>query len=273
MYEPYWRLTRKPFDSGVDPASYYPDEVHQAALLKLRYALESHCGGALLAGPAGSGKTLLVRLLAERLNETFRPLVHLVYPAMPTVELLAYIADEFAPAQRPSSTNLDESVRRIQRALTDNAAQGRRAVLVIDEAHLVDSPRTFEALRLLLNFEVKGQSALTLLLVGQPAVLPMIDRLPQLDERLGVKCLLRPLSIEETMGYVQHRLAWAGAERTIFSAEALEAVHRQSQGLPRRINRLCDLALLVGFAEERQAIDETQIDALAGELMTVAPEE
>ncbi len=273
MYEAYWKLGRKPFECGADPSIYYPSEAHQASLLKLRYALESHSGAALLAGPSGSGKTLLVRLLSERLSEAFRPVVHLVYPAMQAAELLALLAGELGHrVSRSSMPALDESIFAIQQAVAERAAAGRHTVVVVDEAHLIEGRRALEALRLLLNFEVQGRPALSLLLVGQPALLPLVDRAPELEERLAVTCLLRPLTVEETMSYVQHRLATAGATQLIFTQSALEAIHRLADGIPRRINRLCDLALLIGYAEERSQIGAEQIESIAGELVAVGPE-
>ena len=109
-------------------------------------------------------------------------------------------------------------------------------------------------------------------MVSQPALLPILDRMPELDERLAVKCLLRRLSQEETFSYVHHRLQAAGCRRQIFDDGALEAVHRLSHGTPRRINRLCDLALLIGFAEERDMIGCQQIEAVSEELVAVAPD-
>jgi general secretion pathway protein A len=103
-------------------------------------------------------------------------------------------------------------------------------------------------------------------------LIPMVERLPQLDERMGVKCLLRPLTVEETMSYVQHRLALAGAQSSMFTSGALETVHRLSHGMPRRINRLCDLALLIAFADEQAMIEEAHIEAVSQELVTVEPD-
>ncbi len=88
MYESYWQLKQKPFENTADPRFYYPCESHQAALLKLRYAIENRRGGALLVGVSGSGKTLLANMLRQALGEEFSPLVHLVFPQMPTAELL-----------------------------------------------------------------------------------------------------------------------------------------------------------------------------------------
>lgn len=271
MYETYWKLAQKPFDAGVDPRAYYPAETHQAALARLRYAIENRRGAALLTGPSGTGKTLLVRLLFEQLDESYRPLVHLVFPQMGPAELLAWLAAELGTSATDASpATVDTSVRRIQSRLADNAAQGKHAVIAVDEAHLVDGSRAFETLRLLLNFDHGAGPSLTLLLVGQTAIVPMLGRMPQLEERLGVKCLLRPLVPDEVMAYVQHRLAVAGASRTIVEPEAADALHRLSQGIPRQINRLCDLALLVGFAEEQRTIGAAQFEAVSQELVAVS---
>jgi len=283
MYESYWQLQKKPFECGTETASYYPSEGHQAALLKLRYAIESRSGGALLAGGSGAGKTLLVRLLAERLPPQFSPFVHLVFPQMSTAELLSYLAGELGADEMGGSATarltaasvrftLDESIQRIARRLAANVAAGKHAVLVVDEAHLLEGQKTFEALRLLMNFETGSRPGLTLLLVGQTGLLPIVERLPQLDERLGVKCLLGALTVEETMSYVQHRLTLAGATRPIFTPPAVEAIHRLARGWPRRINRLCDLALLIGFAEDRKTISDAEIEAVSQELVSVSPE-
>lgn len=273
MYEAYWQLDRKPFENTSDPGFYYPGEAHQGALLKLRYAVENQRGAALLAGPSGVGKTLLVHLLRRQLGDGFAPLAHLVFPQMPAPDLLAYLADRLgAPRSEPSTRTLDESVSRIEHCLRENSRAGRHAVVVVDEAHLLEGTRPLETLRLLLNFESESRPDLTLLLVGQPSLLPALDRMPQLEERLGAKCLLRPLSLEETFSYVHHRLTAAGARRPIFDTTALETLYALTQGYPRRINRLCDLSLLIGFAEEATSIGPDQLEAISQELVTASPD-
>ena len=272
MYETYWRLKRKPFENAADPAFYYPGESHQAALLKLRYAVENRRGGALLAGPSGVGKTLITTMLPGILGEAFTPLVHLVFPQMSTAELLASLADELDGGDSADTPGVQVSIRRIERFLAANNELGRHAVLAIDEAHLLESAHTLEALRLLLNFEPGGVPAMTLLLVGQPALLPILDRMPQWEERLAVKCLLRPFSEAETAAYVEHRLRAAGAIRTIVEPDAMPVLHSLTHGLPRRINRLCDLALLVGFAEEQPTLGPGHFESVCHELVAVAPE-
>jgi general secretion pathway protein A len=177
-----------------------------------------------------------------------------------------------ASGKSSSVATMDESVRHLQAFLAENTQRGCHAVIAVDEAQFLIDSGALETLRLLTNFEVDGRSTLTLLLVGQPQLLPAIERLSGLEARLGVKCLLRPLTLEETASYVSHRLTAAGATHEIFTAEALTTLHQLTAGNPRRINRLCDLALLVGFAEEQVRINAPQVEAVCNELVAVAPE-
>ncbi len=274
MYEAYWQLEEKPFENTPDPRFFYPGAPHQAALLKLRYAIENHRGGALLAGASGLGKTLVVGMLRTVLDDEFAPFVHLVFPQMEADELLGYLAGWLAGGE-----DLDRlatpagAVRRIESFLAENTERGRHAVVVVDEAQLLEDRRTLEAMRLLSNFQALGRAGLTLLLVGQAGILPVLDRMPQLEERLAVKCLLRPFTATETSEYVAHRLRTAGAgAREVFTPDALRTLHELTCGIPRRINRLGDLALLIGYAESQSSITAAQIEAVCHELVTVAPE-
>ncbi len=299
MYESYWHLRQKPFENAADPRFYYPGESHQAALLKLRYAIESRRGAALLAGVSGTGKTLLVNMLRESVAKECTPFVHLVFPQMSTDELLAYLAealDSHTQQERPAAGRVglgrselgraerrnterasdgpavSQSIRRIERCLAANVESGKHAVVAVDEAHLIDCPETLEALRLLLNFQPAGQPGLTLLLTGQTGLLPILERTPQLDERLGVKWLVRPFTQQETADYVAHRLTVAGAQQQIFEPDALPTLHALTHGIARRINRLCDLTLLIGFAEEQSTITAAHCEAVCQELVAVVPE-
>ncbi|MDR3634143.1 MAG: AAA family ATPase, partial [Isosphaeraceae bacterium] len=138
-------------------------------------------------------------------------------------------------------------LRRVRQSLAAAVARGERPLLVVDEAHLIEDPATFEALRLLLNFATAGPPDLSLLLVGAPELLL---RLPHgLADRLSARCLLGPFSEEETATYLGGRLAAAGATTPLFPADTVAALHRAADGLPRRLSRLADLALLVSYAE------------------------
>ena len=273
MYENYWQFEQKPFENNSDAKFYYPSNTHQGAMLKVRYAVENSSGCALLTGAPGLGKSLIVQTLFQHLPESVNPRINLVFPQMPTDQLLAYIADELdfsSHSNAPSS--VEESVRRIRDSVQENAKAGRTTVLVVDEAHLLGEESTLDTLRLLLNFEYDGKPCISLILAGQPTLLPVLERHPGIEERLAVKCLLRPFSEDETSSYIQHRLQQVGGDSSIFESDAIEAIHGISNGIPRKINRLCDLALLIGFAEEYKSINADQIDAVSDELITIVPE-
>jgi general secretion pathway protein A len=276
MYESYWQLDARPFDHSADARFYFPGPSQQAALLKLRYVVENRRGAAILAGEAGLGKTLVAQTLVRQLADSFRPRVHLVFPQMPPEQLLAYLAEHLIGSSGLASTNLaapslEQSLRRIERTLADHAQAGRHAVIVIDEAHLLREARSLETIRLLLNLEHHAQPLATFLLVGQTGLALDVQRVPQLDERLAVKCLLSRLTKDETAAYIQHRLAAAGAKRPIFDASAIEEIHLLTHGIPRRINRLCDLALLVGYGEELRTLGRSQMQAIYEELVGATP--
>jgi type II secretory pathway predicted ATPase ExeA len=271
MYESYWDLRQKPFENNIDPAFYYPGETHQSALLKLRYAVESRRGAALLAGPAGTGKTMVIGMLRTMLGENFAPVVELVYPQMSAAELLAYLSDALQGSPSAAGT-VNESVGRIDRFLSDNAKAGKHALVVVDEAHLLQHSHSLETLRLLLNLGGSWRPAMTLLLVGQPGILPVLDRTPQLEQRLDLKCMLQPLTAEETEDYVSHRFRAAGSTRKFLEPGAITSLYELTHGLPREINRLGDLALLIGFAEQQQTLTAAHFENVCRELVALAPE-
>lgn len=272
MYLDYWQLDAKPFEPTCDTPFLYAGEAQKSALHKLRYAIESRRAAGLLAGPAGVGKTLLIETLARELDSRCLPLVRVVFPQMSERDLLVYLAEHLgAPPADPPRYTIEESLRRLEYVLRENMRANRHAVLVIEEAHLLEDSGLIEPLRLLLNLTVDGRPPLTLLLVGQLSLLPMAARHGSFDERLDIKVFMQALTAGETAAYVEHRLEAAGASRDIFSAEALTTVHQLTGGLPRRINRLCDLALVVGFASGARNIDGDDLRAVHDELVAAVP--
>ncbi len=270
MYEEYWRLSARPFENRMGGEFYYPAETHQASMLKLRYAIENRRAAALLCGPSGMGKTLVSDLLLKQLDESHRPLHHLVFPALDSQQLLRYLVQQVDAQGSEWPREASADLQRFEKFLQSNLDAQRHAVLIVDEAHLLEQYGLLEPLRLLLNVAASqspGESAWTLVLAGQPTLLSHVERYHPLDERLAVKCMLNRFLPEETVGYIQHRIrAVGGNAQALFDEQALERIHQLSQGIPRRINRLCDLALMVGFAEERHVISGTVIDSVHGDL-------
>ena len=272
MYEAYWQLDRRPFENTSDPRFYYPGESHQGAMLKLRYAVENRRPAALLSGASGSGKTLLVSQLQRYLGKQCQPFVHLVFPQMPTESLLAYLADELVASGESSGNRVEQTVRRIQKFLTQNAAQDQHTVIAIDEAHLLDSSRTWEALRLLMNFDANAAAAVHAP-VGWAAWAAHANRSSAGAGRTsGREVSAAAVHRRRNRSLRQLSLASGRRKDPIFQAQTMETLHELTHGLPRKINRLCDLALLVGYAEERKSIGPDQLEAVAEELVTVTPE-
>jgi type II secretory pathway predicted ATPase ExeA len=259
VYETHFRLERRPFDETVNPSAYVALTGHEGVLRRLHYALEQGRGPAVLFGAAGSGKTLLARRLSSRWDG---PVVYVTFPALPAADLLAHLAEEFAGVPSPPAS-LNESLRLLRGHLGATVAQGRRPLLVVDEAHLIDQPSTFEALRLLLNFATDGSPDLSLLLVGGAETL--LDLPSTLADRLVARCLVAPLTESEASTYILGRLAAAGARSPLFSPTALPALHRAADGVPRRLNHIADLALLIAYAQELTLADESTIAIAARE--------
>ena len=262
MYQDHFGFTTPPFRESIEPSRLVALPSRTSALRRLRYGLEQG-GPALLFGPSGSGKTAVSTLLARVIGGRT---VHLAYPAMPAAELLAFLADELDGLERASGASapgLHATLRRLRDKLDGPADRGRSTLLVVDEAHLIDDPMSFEALRLLQNVPTQGPPSLMLLLVGAPEVLLKIP--PGLADRLSARVALGPLSDLEAEFYIRGRLEAAGADPTLFEPSQIARLNLQADGLPRRLNRLADLALLIAFADGLPRPDDRCLDVAARE--------
>jgi len=137
---------------------------------------------------------------------------------------------------------------------------------VVDDAHLIDDIHVFECLQMLLNFQSDTACSFSLILVGGTILMGRLERIPQLNDRVAVQCVVEPFTAEETRQYMAYRLRAAGSKREIFDGGAVDALYDLSRGIARRINRLADLALLVGYADQLDSIGAGEIHAVAEEL-------
>ncbi|MFM8326611.1 MAG: ExeA family protein, partial [Pirellulaceae bacterium] len=253
-----------------DLACYYPGEAHQATLLKLRYAIENRSLSALVSGSSGMGKSLLMRCLADQIREPAGPVRHLVYPAINRESFLRTVASRLADRSIASIEDEAMALELLETWLADQVKAERHPVLVLDEAQVLESHGLLEPVRLLMNLASQagaGQAAMTMILVGQPALTAHLQRHSALEERIAVRCMLPQWSDGETHAYMSHRMRCAGAPlERIFGEDAIDRICELSHGIPRRINRLADLALMVGYGEEVAQIDRRLIDSLQEEL-------
>jgi general secretion pathway protein A len=271
MYEEHWNLTAEPFDQRIEPQFYYPSESHQAALLKLSYAIETRRAAAVLCGDSGTGKSMLVENCIEQLPESISPIVRVPYPAMPTDQLVRYLARQVEPDIQPEPTALfSHSVEILDAFLRRNLSLGKHALVIVDEAHLLDSFGSLQPLRVLLNVaadQARSESSWTLCLVGGVPLVGHVARYGDLEDRIAVRCSLDRFTLDETSAYMLHRLRAAGhSGPPIFTDRAVEAVQEASLGIARRINRICDMSLMIGYARDLRQIDVPVVHAAQHEL-------
>jgi general secretion pathway protein A len=271
--EAFWGLSRPPFDNSPNPAFLYLSPAHADALVRLTYAVERRRGIAMLTGHYGCGKTTMSRVLIQRLDPDRYEIALLGQPTwtVPTFlrEILYQVGVETSAEGRPAL------LHQLHDVLVRNLERGRDTLVVVDEAQLIDDPLVLEELRLLLNLQTDDRFLITVVLIGSPELLSRVRQLPHLDQRIAVRCHLDPLDADHTARYVAHRLAAAGRATPVFTDAALRAIHASTQGAPRMINNVCDLALLVGALHRLERIDADTIgavveDYLAGEVLSAS---
>jgi type II secretory pathway predicted ATPase ExeA len=262
MFEQHFGLTAKPFGKTPDPSFLYESQQHREALARLEYSVDEK-ELALLVGDIGSGKTTLSRALIDRVGDS-RPVVLLINPRLTPMQLLRSIAKglELEPARFRN-----ELLDQLHTRLYELYEQKREPVLIIDEAQLIPSKATFDEIRLLTNFQLDDQNLLSVVLVGQPELETRLERdhYASLRQRIGMRYSLGPLSLAETVEYIEHRIRCAGGTRNPFEPAAVESIHAISGGVPRLINTLCTTSLLDAYGEDAETIDAPRVAAAARE--------
>ncbi|MBK7949966.1 MAG: AAA family ATPase [Deltaproteobacteria bacterium] len=268
MYTAFYGLREKPFALSPDPRFLYLAASHREALAHLLYGIEQGEGFISVTGEVGTGKTTLCRTLLERLEGQIE-LAFLFNPSKSALELLQSICAEYGlPAEGLGRRSL---MSQLNKFLLEQKERKRRVLLIIDEAQTL-SENTLEQVRLLSNLETSREKLIQILLLGQPELDRKLDErgLRQLRQRISVRWKLEPLSADETVAYVRHRISVAAGEpKDLFTESALREVHRRTGGIPRLVNQLCDRALLAGYAARAAQIGPTLIRAAAREIPDV----
>ena len=276
MYNEFFGLKHEPFSIAPDPHYLFMSERHREALAHLLYGVRSGGGFVLLTGEIGAGKTTVCRCFLEKVPRRCN-VAYIFNPRQTVEELLESICHDFRIARDGPAPERPLTARDHVAALNDFLLRthgvGQNNVLIIDEAQSL-SAEVLEQLRLLTNLETNERKLLQIILIGQPELRDMLARpeLEQLAQRVIARYHLEALTARETTHYIQHRLAVAGLSRAMpFDAAAMQRIHALSRGVPRRINLLCDRALLGAYASGKAMADLAIVDKAAAEVLGQAP--
>lgn len=272
MYEAFYGMKERPFALTPDPSFLFMSSKHSLAMSMLEYSLMGQAGFTVVTGDIGSGKTTLIRQFLRRADRNVNlGVVSNTHAAFG--DLLQWVLLAFAI----QSDGADKAARyqAFANYLVSQHGAGKQTILIIDEAQNL-TIETLEELRLLSNISADKYQLIQMVLVGQPELLDKLKRreLTQFAQRIAVHYHLVPLSRLETRDYIRHRLHVAGVERTVFDETAIAAIFHFSNGVPRLINTICDIALVYGFAQNKREVDVDIIRSVArdrerGSLLTL----
>lgn len=274
MYAAFFGLKHEPFSIAPDPRYLFMSERHREALAHLLYGVKGGGGFVLLSGEIGAGKTTVCRCFLEQIPRRCN-VAYIFNPKLTVIELLRSVCEEFAiplpdlgSAEGARTLTVKDYLDPLNEFLLRTHAVGQNNVLIIDEAQML-AIEVLEQLRLLTNLETNERKLLQIILIGQPELRDLLARpeLEQLAQRVIARYHLRALTEAETQQYIRHRLAVAGLKQAMpFDAKTMQRIHQLARGVPRRINLLCDRALLGAFAEGKASVDAAIVDKAALEV-------
>ena len=264
MYLNYYNLKEKPFNISPDSRFLWMSDIHKEGLASLKYGVMENKGFLVLTGDIGTGKTLLINALI-RITEVKALIATIPDPDLEILDLFKLLAEEFNMDR--SFASKGEFLVQFKQFLLDSYASDKTVLLIVDEAQRLNS-ELLEQIRLLSNIELDNRKLLNIFFVGQNEFNQLLvdERNRAVRQRISVYFQLKPLSEPETAAYIQHRLKQAGATDDIFKPNAIKEIYKFSNGTPRLINVISDLALLTGFSSEHKKINATVIKDCAKEL-------
>ena len=266
MYEAFYGLNSKPFQLNPDPSFYFGSKQHRRAKAYLEYGVQRNEGFIVITGEVGAGKTTIVRGLLESLDADAVVAANLVSTQLDAEDTLRMVGAAFGVLVKDISKS--DLLMSLEAFLVTQTSQGKRCLLIVDEAQNL-TPRAVEELRMLSNFQFGKQALLQTFLVGQPEFREILQspNMQQLRQRVTATCHIGPMDKEETRGYMEHRLKCAGSQgRPSFDAEAFDAIHKASGGIPRRINSVSDRLLLLGFLSEKNNFNVDDVNEVVAEI-------
>lgn len=265
MYEAYYHFQAKPFQLSPDPRFFFSSKGHRRALAYLTYGLHQGEGFIVITGEIGAGKTTLANTLSLKLASSNLVLAQVVSTNLEADDIVRMVAAQFGLPQENSKAML---LNRIEQFLLGCHKQGKRALLMVDEAQNIP-PRSVEELRMLSNFTSVEKPLLQIFLLGQPEFRKILQRpeMEQLRQRVIASCHLGAMDGPDTEAYIMHRLRTAGwHDDPSFGRDSLNAIYLQTGGIPRKINILCDRLLLMGRLDEKHAFTSKDVVDVINEM-------
>jgi general secretion pathway protein A len=259
MYLDYWGFKEFPFENVPDPRFFYLSRSHEEALTRLVYAAKMRKGGAMLSGEIGCGKTTLTKVLVQELSGERFDIGLVINPKLEPLEFLQEVLYQFGVGEVPETKV--RCLRGLNDKMIENMRANRETLLMVDEAQLL-SETTLEEIRLLLNFQLNDRFLITVILLGQPELKDKIRAIEQLEQRIAIKYHLAPFDFNDTARYIVFRQKKAGRNDGVFSKEAVEKIYENTKGVPRRINNLCDLSLLIAFSKSEKLVHSEIIESI-----------
>lgn len=266
MYEAFYGLNSKPFQLNPDPSFYFGSKQHRRAKAYLEYGLLRNEGFIVITGEIGAGKTTIVRGLLDSMDPNSVTAANLVSTQLDAEDTLRLVGAAFGV--RVKDVSKADLLMALEAFLVTQISEGKRSLLVVDEAQNL-TPRAVEELRMLSNFQFGKQALLQTFLVGQPEFREILQHpnMQQLRQRVTATCHIGPLDVDETRGYIEHRLKCAGGTgKPVFGAGTFEAIFKATGGIPRRINSVCDRLLLLGFLGDKMELTVDDVAEVVTEL-------
>jgi general secretion pathway protein A len=268
MYDDYWGFKRTPFSGNLDPDRFYESPSHEEAMARLSYVVDECRQGALVLGPAGVGKSLLVETFARRMRRPNREVAIARCPALGGRELFFELAQEFGLGPSQSATEA-ELWRLLRDHVVANRTQNNQTVIIVDQAHLLSQePGALRALHLLYHLDSDPAARLTVILVARPEL--MRNARSEVIEWVDLGVAIEPLSGQQTAAYVTHLTNWAGRNEPAFTSDAVGKIHELAGGAPRQISRVCDLALLAGASQQIDRVTAPVVESVYQEVSPAA---
>jgi type II secretory pathway predicted ATPase ExeA len=261
-YLEFFGLSEHPFINSPDFRFYFKSRQHEEAIVRVQHAVETMAGLAVLVGEIGTGKTTVARRLLDTLPEDQYEASLLIVTHVDVTSdwFLRKIARQIGSKEIPQEKG--ELVGRIYERLAEIRNSGRKTIILLDEANMLQSKQVMTEVRGLLNMEENGTKLITFVLIGLPELDEWLETDSPLKQRIALRFRLSALPASSCADYVRHRLTVAGSTREIFSQEALSAVYMHSKGIPRLINTICDNALLEGFLGKKETIGAPEIEGV-----------